>query len=226
MNELKLAQSGAVDPASAPRMGRLLGSRNVVTATVLGLGDEQFRLNGVIVNTLDSTVKGTETKEGQLRQLFGVQKEFVFRVIDDLGIKLTAEERDEIAKVPTESFLAFLAFSRGLDYQQKGMLQEAQGAFDEASTADPGFNLAAAKAAAVTGTIALGGGDHSFGSFEQKVVSEDILTGATARLDGTLSDVTRNIGNLPDMISRPPAEQPPVTTNTVTVIVKGDLNGR
>ncbi len=224
MNELKLAQSGAVDQASAPRVGRLLGSRNVVTATVLGLGEDQFRLDGVIVNTVDSTVKDAETKEGQLRQLFGVQKEFVFRVIDDLGIELTAEERDEIAKVPTESFLAFMAYSRGLDYQQRGMLKEAQGAFGEATTHDPGFNMAAAKAAAVNGALALGG-NHTFGAFQQQVFSAEMLTASVAQLDGTLSDVARNIGNLPNLIFQRPAEQPPVTTGTVTVVVRGNLNG-
>lgn len=225
LNELQLVQTGAVNQSSAPRLGRLLGSRHLVTGTVLGLGEEDFRLNGAIVNTVDSSVLDAATGEGELRRLFAVQKEFVFRVLNDLQIQLTPEERDAIAKVPTESFLAFLSFSRGLEYQQRGMLGQAQVEFDAATSHDPNFTAAAAKAASVSGALALGGEQHSFGTFEQAVAAEEPVSTLTGRLDGTLTGVTDNIGNLPNLISRRPTEEPPITTAKVRVIVRGDLNG-
>ncbi|MBU2652423.1 MAG: tetratricopeptide repeat protein, partial [Bacteroidetes bacterium] len=134
--ELALSASGMVDPSSAPRVGKLLGSRHLVTATVLGLGNDDVRLDGVVVNTADSSANRTETSEGQLQKVFALQKDFVFRVIDDLGITLTAEERDAIKQVPTESFLAFLAYSRGLEAQSEGRMNDAEAAYNQATAAD------------------------------------------------------------------------------------------
>ncbi len=225
MRELQMAQSGAVDPTTAPRMGRLLGSRHIVSATVLGLGEEGIRLDGIVVNTVDSTVGRTETREGELRRLFAVQKEFVFRVIDDLGIKLTAEERDAIAAVPTESLLAFLAFSRGLEHQAMGNLNAAEASFNEATQADPGFGAAASRAAVVQGSMALSAAGGSFGAFESMVIDEGALMQAAGNVEGTVSTITTNIGLIPDLSSLRPVDQPPMTEEMVPVTISGDLNG-
>ncbi len=138
--ELKLGTSGYVDPGSAPRVGRLMKSRRIVTASVMALGDKGLKLDGAVVNTTDSGMVVPSGVEGKLESVFDLQKKFVFNIIDSLGIELTPEERDAIQKRPTESYLAFLAYCRGLDYRRRGMESAARTEFGKALELDPGFS--------------------------------------------------------------------------------------
>jgi tetratricopeptide (TPR) repeat protein len=146
LEELEFSQSKYADPTLAPRVGRLLGSRKLVLGTITGTGEEAFRIDGATVNSVNGKTSRTKAMEGKLDKFFQVQKDFVFGVIDSLGIELTKAERDAIEEVPTESFLAFMAFSRGLQYQQEGMPEKALESFRRAKQLDPGFNSAAGKA--------------------------------------------------------------------------------
>lgn len=225
LEEMKLAQSGAVDPASAPRVGRLLGGRNVVTGNLLGIGDERLRLDGVIVNSVDSTSTPTKTTEEDVAQIFKAQKALVFAIIDDLGIHLTQAERDAIAKVPTESYLALLNFSRGLEYKRAGMMPEAAAAFNDAVAADPGFGEARTAGATASASIVLSG-DPTLGGFERAMGGLEEPTTLAFGLDGRLARTISNTVGGPDGSIRRPVIRPPVIDATATVNVKGDLDGK
>jgi len=217
MSELKLGEQGAVDQAKAPRMGRLLGSSRLVTGSVLDMGEGRIRLDGAIVDTRDSTTTIPEPAEGELQQFFEVQKDLVFKVVQDLGVQLTAEERNAIQAVPTESYVAFLAYCRGLDYGRKGMYGDAQREFNAALQADPNFGAAneqlqtsAAMQAPPVTTAALTATADQMGAGEQRIRGNDSrLSAMSARADNTLSA----------------PKIPPGAEGTGTIIIKGDLDG-
>jgi tetratricopeptide (TPR) repeat protein len=225
LDEMKMAQSGAVDPASAPRVGRLLGGRNVVTGNLLGIGNQRIRLDGVIVNSVDSTTTQTEPTEEDVQQIFKAQKALVFSIIDDLGIHLTQAERDAIAEVPTESYLALLNFSRGLEYKRAGMMPEAEAAFNDAAAADPGFGEARAASATVSASISLSG-DPTLGGFERAVGGLEEPPTLAFGLDSRLTRTISNTVGGPEGTTRRPVIRPPVVDETATVNVKGDLDGK
>ena len=143
LDELKISESEYADPALAPRVGRLLGSRNVVLGSVTTSGETGFRIDSRTIDTEKGTASGTEPMQGELDQFFSVQKEFVFSLLDTLGIALSKSERDAIEEVPTEDFLAFMSYSKGLFYEKRGMHRDAARSFSSASSQDPGFSLAA-----------------------------------------------------------------------------------
>jgi len=61
----------------------------------------------------------------------------------NLGIEITEEEKEMIMlNVPTESLEAFLAYSRGLNYADKGMYKESAKEFENAISIDPAFGQA------------------------------------------------------------------------------------
>ncbi|MCP4570192.1 MAG: tetratricopeptide repeat protein [FCB group bacterium] len=188
ISELKLSSSQYSDPSYAPRVGRLLGSSRLVTGSVLGIGEDGIRLDGAVVSTRDSAALTTETTEGKLASFFRVQKDFVFKVIDEMGISLTSSERDAIEEVPTESHLAFLAYCRGLDYKSRGMFNEARQEFNVAAGQDKGFEAAGVAAKAMGrmpsagGTGGTGGGG-SGEQFEVSVVGESDLEITVTGLD-------------------------------------------
>jgi tetratricopeptide (TPR) repeat protein len=144
LQELELAASNAADVAQAPRVGRLLGTKSVVTGKLAGAGTERFRLDGALVNTVDASSKLTEPGESGLvlDEILNVQKAMVFDILEYLGVQPSDADRDSIMAKPTESLEAFLAFSRGLEFMELGMFDEAIEQFELALQLDGGFDLA------------------------------------------------------------------------------------
>jgi tetratricopeptide (TPR) repeat protein len=225
LGELKLGQSGAVDPKTAPRVGKLVGGHQVVTGSLISSGDNQVRLDGAIVNTTDGNVDVTKSSEGDVKSFFKIEKEFVFSVLDKLGITPTAEEREAINKIPTESYIAFMAYCRGLDYQQRGMFREAQGEFNTASSQDKNF---AAPKSQLTTVAALSapdpGSPQSIKSFETTVIGAGPGIGFKGGLQDRLDFMSRTIGTIPSLSGdRPALSQPRIAPNGV-VIIRGTFD--
>jgi tetratricopeptide (TPR) repeat protein len=177
LDELRISQSHYADTNIAPRVGRLLGSRQLVVGKVISSGNNDIRLEGALVNVIDSTISRTETNEGALNRFFNLQKDFVFDLIDTLGISLTREERDAIEEVPTESFLAFMAYSQGLYYQRRGLYETAENYFRNAVRLDAGFKEAAVMSDRMAKMVAFeaegdaGEGARTSQSFEEQVLA-------------------------------------------------------
>ncbi len=225
MQELKLSENGMVDQATAPRMGKLLGSKQVVTGSLVGAGPERIHLDGGIVSTGDGEFTPTGANEGELKSFFKVQKEFVFGVLDKAGVKPTPEERTEIEKVPTESYVAFLAYSRGLDFQRRGMPNEALGAFQSAVKADGSFKEAASQSDMLGARLAPGNAYASdFGSFEEQILDDASSTGKLGDVDYRLFEIVIDNGMIPHNTPVPPIK-PPFVAGKTTVIVHGGAHG-
>lgn len=224
LDELKLSESKYVDPASAPRVGRMVGSRRIITGSVLSTGDNKIRLDGAIVSTTSSETELPPSTEGSMDDFFRVQKEFVFKVIDQLGVTLTAAERDAIMEIPTESYLAFMAYCRGLDFKRHGMPQAAEREFTLAVDTDPGFGEAGRQAGSLAAAAEAGGpgGEYSLETFEGSVDSRTrSATTAETDTDTRILTVIENSGIIPQrQINRGPNRQPIITRNG-TVIIQG-----
>ncbi len=228
MDELKRGSSGYVDPATAPRVGKLLGSYKVVTGTIMGLGEDGFRINGVVVQTDDGSSQNSKAQEGDLKDLFKVQKDFVFTLIDSLGITLSQLERDAIEEVPTESYLAFLAYCRGLDYEERGMYKPAKQEFNKALELDANFDEAGVELQSVTGLENAPSYEVSQTNLEFAIANtfESIMEAFTGP-DGRLTDVIVNAGAYPGGLGNVTIEPPIIETGaTGTVIIRGDLDGQ
>jgi len=230
-DELKLGESGYVDPATAPRMGRLIGSRRIITGSLLPVGDEELRLDGAIVNTVDKATATGSRAEGEIQKFFQVQKDFVFDLLNDLDIKPTPAERDAIEEVPTESFLAFLAYSRGLAYQSQGRFTSAEAEYKLALKQDPEFTEARVRLEQIAAAPKdISEFEGAFGSFENQVTEVgppwmpypglDRMQMITLLNGGYIYDpgLFNRFGNSPEMPPRFLNEPPP----TGTVIVTGD----
>jgi tetratricopeptide (TPR) repeat protein len=225
VNELKLGASGYADPKNAPRMGRLLGSRKIVAGVLSGMGKKEIRLDGAIVDAVDNSSKKPAPAEGKLKEFFKMQKDFVFKVIDEMGITLTPEERNAIKKAPTESYLAFLAYSRGIDYRNRGMLSDAQREFDAAVRMDRNFQEAGRQAQTMSNIVegeAEGGASEQF---ESSLAKERAMEEAGQGLDGKLTSMAHISGFIPDDFSKGSTLSPEgAVGGEATVIIKGNLD--
>ncbi|MFC2084593.1 hypothetical protein ACFLS9_06005 [Bacteroidota bacterium] len=136
-DELAFSQSDLVDPTSAPRVGKLLsagliysGSFNVTDRKDL---DMQLSHWNIVENQRGESI----IQRGDISDLFVIEKEVVFRILNQLEISLTPLEREEIEFIPTKNLDAFLAYSKGLELEDEGNYDGALNFFRNALELDP-----------------------------------------------------------------------------------------
>jgi TolB-like protein len=146
VDELKLGDLGVIDKSTAPRAGRLLGARRIVNGGLAAPQANTFTIDALATNIVVGKTDAQADVTGMRNRFFLMEKELVFGILEGLNIEISQKEQDAIQKLPTESFLAFLAYSRGLDYEDRGMYGEAAGEYQKATEIDRGFSQASEKA--------------------------------------------------------------------------------
>jgi TolB-like protein len=141
-DELALARAGLVDSGTAARSGRLLGAAEVVHGAIRETPTGEIRLDAQVVTTSDAAVRATGSASDRLARLFAMEKSVVFDLLERWGIPLTPAERRAISEQPTADLQAFLAFSRGLEAEDRGDFLEAGQYFQAAAGRDPSFSAA------------------------------------------------------------------------------------
>lgn len=148
LDELKLAESGRVDPATGARSGRLVRAAQVVQGQFTGGANTQVRIDATVVRATDAQVAASGSNSDKLQALFDIEKSVVFQLLDKLQITLTPAERTAISERPTRDIQAFLLYSRGLEAADRGDFAGAAAAFTAAAQRDPKFGAAAQQASA------------------------------------------------------------------------------
>jgi len=144
MDELEYSRL-IVDQNSAPRVGKLLSARLLYDGSFDITDNDNLQMD---INSWDinySTAGRWLNKKGKLGDLFIIEKEMVFGIIDELGIQLTQSEREQIQLIPTNNINAFLEYSIGLELQDDGNYSEAAMFFFRATQMDPNFKEAITK---------------------------------------------------------------------------------
>ncbi|MBW8772095.1 MAG: hypothetical protein JF590_02185 [Gemmatimonadetes bacterium] len=150
VDEMQLASSGRVDPATGARSGRLLRAQNVVQGSIQEPSAATIQLDANAINSVTSGVSASGSAGGPMEQLLDAQKQIVFQLLDKLGVQLTPAERTSLEERPTKDLQAFLLYSRGLAAEDAGDFGGAAGYFNQASQRDPSFHDAGSHAAAAS----------------------------------------------------------------------------
>jgi len=142
VDEIQLADSGRADPRVALRSGRLLRAARVVQGSLAPQGDN-LHVDAAVVDVASTGVTASAGATDALQRLFDLEKQLVFSIFNNLGIQLSDQERAAVEQRPTQNLQAFLAYSRGLEAEDRGDYDGARTAFDEAAGLDPSFRAAA-----------------------------------------------------------------------------------
>ncbi|HSN14875.1 MAG TPA: CsgG/HfaB family protein, partial [Anaeromyxobacteraceae bacterium] len=148
VDEMKLAESGRVDPATGARSGRILRAQNVVQGSIQQPDAADIQLDANAINSVDANVAATGSAGGAMDKMLDAQKELVLQLLDKLGVAITPAERTALEERPTRNLQAFLLYSRGLAAQDNGDFGGAASLFGQAARMDPGFRDASSRAAA------------------------------------------------------------------------------
>jgi tetratricopeptide (TPR) repeat protein len=147
LDEIQLAESGLVDPATAARGGRLLGAGQIVQGSVGGT-EQELQLNAAVVGVSTGQPQ-VQTAQGAspLSRFFDAEKALALDIYRVLGIELTPAERERVNRRPTENVRALLLFGLGLEAEDVGNYQLAADYFSQAAATDPSFGMARDRAA-------------------------------------------------------------------------------
>ena len=211
LNEIDVARTAHFDPATAPRVGRLVGAGRLVGGAYNVLGGSDLQLGGAMWEIDRADIADLGTRAGTLRNLILLEKELVFRILDEMGIEPTQEERQQIEFIPTQNLQAFLAFSRGLEREDAGAFGEAAGFYEQAFQLDPNFRAAGERAEETQAQTAVSGPISTAMSAAFQQDPFPALPGAPGvdPMSTRLSNLNSSVGSslVPGLDSREPAAE-------------------
>ncbi|MCA9517718.1 MAG: hypothetical protein KC635_22415, partial [Myxococcales bacterium] len=153
VEELKLGQSGLIDPKTAQKMGRLLGADLVLTGSIVAI-EPEMRLDARIVAVETGEVLATAKAEGASSAFFEVEAALVKNLLDGLGVKLSPIQRLKVDKPATKSLPALARYGEAVAAADKGDGKGEKAALQKALQADPTFARAQERLAALEERLA------------------------------------------------------------------------
>jgi tetratricopeptide (TPR) repeat protein len=148
LDELKLGQSGIVNPATSPRVGRLLGAGKIVSGNMLGAEADNLHILRILTNVSTGREMGNQDAQGPVNEFFKMQKAIVFGILKDMGLQLSSGDEAVINRYATQNFNSLLLYGEGLDLQDMGEWDQAIKVFQRCALMDPMGVCAPALAAA------------------------------------------------------------------------------
>ncbi len=143
LEELQFSPADFFDQIRAADAGRLLGVQHLISGGVERIDDTKIRLSGGVVETATGQLRGSGSEaSGSFSDILKLEKQLVMDLIQDLGIRLAPSEASAIQTLPTFNSLAFIAFCKGLDSEDRQLFSEAQSYYQSALNSDPNFTLA------------------------------------------------------------------------------------
>lgn len=140
--ELKLAQGGQIDKATAARIGKLAGATHLLGGSFVIVGN-RMRIDSRLFAVQSGDVVFAEKIEGERDAFFELEKQLAGRFIDSVGIKLQPRERAAMTRVHTADFEAFRKYSQGVAAFDDKRYSDALTLLGEATRLDKDFRLAA-----------------------------------------------------------------------------------
>ena len=142
LREMQLVEAGRVDPATAPRVGKLVGARRLVLGSLSQRPGGQLAIDARIADVVTSQVRAGVLASAPLADILAAEKELALRLLAQLGVNLTPAQRASIEERPTRNIAALLAYSRAVRFEVRGDYQRAAAEYRTALRLDPNFSLA------------------------------------------------------------------------------------
>lgn len=136
VSELKLQRSKFFDPATAQKVGKMLGASHVVTGTILEAA-AQLRLEVRVIELGSNAVLVTQKVTGPRDDIFELQQRLVELLLGSMRIKLGAAPPVK----PARDVDTLLSYSRAVDAADNGDLVGAAASIAELLQRSPTFEL-------------------------------------------------------------------------------------
>jgi TolB-like protein len=180
LREVQLVEAGRVDPATAPRVGRLVGARRLVVGALASESGGNVGIQARIADVVTGEVRSGVSASAALSDILAAEKELATRLFRELGVNLTPAEQRAVEARPTRNLAALLAYSRGVRYEVEGRYDAAAAEYRSALGIDPSFTIAGSRLADV---------QTRNGSVDTRIAARtDQRTGQVARATNVMVD--------------------------------------
>ena len=142
LNEMALGQSGLLDESSAQQVGKMLGAQYLVFGSFMNLYKGQFRIDVRIVQVETGLTIRAEQETGKKKDFYKLVKKLSAKIIKNLKFKVSKSDIANLTKVENSSLDAALFYSRGLDYEDAGDINNAKKMYQKALKKNPKYNSA------------------------------------------------------------------------------------
>jgi tetratricopeptide (TPR) repeat protein len=144
-DEMELGQTGLLDESTTSKFGKMLSAGNVVRGDLTMAQKDKVRMDAVTMNAVQNQVSKPVSVTDAFNNLFRVEKDLAFKVLNLMGIDPTPQEKQRILRVPTKNIQAFIAYCNGLDLEDRGEFKKAAVQYQKALQLDPNYSTAKAK---------------------------------------------------------------------------------
>lgn len=141
LGELEFNQSQYVDPATAQKIGKVVGATHVVSGTYTILG-AKMAITANLVDVTTGKVVVPAQINGETEAFFELEKELVKILLTGLGAVLSPKERADIARIQTADLQHLLQFSEAVSLYDDDRYNESVAILERLSADEPTFTLA------------------------------------------------------------------------------------
>jgi len=138
LREVEMVKSGAVEPATAVRVGRLMGAQIMIFGSITQLDDKKTKMLVKAVRVESSEIIATVEKTGK-PEYFEMEKALVKEMAEKLDFILNPKTKTIIDKNGTTSEDAATLYSQGLYYMDQYDYKKAYDFFKQAYEKDKNF---------------------------------------------------------------------------------------
>ncbi len=143
LDELHLTPSGLLDQLKMRDTGRMLGAGKLITGGIERVDNTRIRLTAGVVDTKTGQLQGESVQvAGRLSEIPELEKILLVGLLKSLGVRLNSDEAKALQQFPTKNNLAFIAFSKGLDFEDRNIIRQAKYQYEKAINLDAEFKLA------------------------------------------------------------------------------------
>ena len=161
VDELKLSGSGLIDPATAQKVGKLVGADLLVVGAFSSV-EPTMRIDARLVTVETGEVVATAKAEGPSDRFFAVEADLAKKLLRAFGVALTPMQRLQVDKPSTRSLRALRRWSEALDAIDAKDDATAKQKLEAALAADPTFAKAQKRLAAL---------EERLGALEQRTAA-------------------------------------------------------
>lgn len=126
LEEMKLSQTGSVTGETSVRVGMLLGAKHLVFGGYMVALDEKIRIDVRIIEVETGLTVKAEEVTGKTSKVLTLLKKLSKKILNDLDIKLTRNEKKALDESDNLDIKAIMYFSKGLEFEDLGQWDKAE----------------------------------------------------------------------------------------------------
>ncbi len=139
VEEMGFGVTGLVQPGSVPRIGKLLGARWIIGGEITA---GSIKIQSNVLDVAESKILGQPVATGEMTDLFRLEKDLLFKIIEFLKIEMTPQEREELKKYCSTNMRALPLLFKGIEASDRGQYEKAAQFYESALKEDPKICIA------------------------------------------------------------------------------------